>query len=102
MAPWLNIIVTYRGVGLTVPGVQVFPDDAEGTGFRIRLASDPLYNITADAMARTYSRFTAYNGLVEARTSHVSPYVTTSLVARDMLEITQAHGFDKLQYWGFS
>ena len=31
-----------------------------------------------------------------------APYVSTALVARDMLTIMQAHGYDKIQYWGFS
>ena len=30
------------------------------------------------------------------------PYATTDNVARDMLSIVQAHGRQKLNYWGFS
>lgn len=91
-----------RGVGSSTPGVNVFPDEAEGTAFRMKLTGDPLLNITADAMARVHSRFNVYNALVEARTKHASPYVTTAAVSRDMLAIVKAHGSDKLQYWGFS
>ena len=69
---------------------------------RLKLTGDPLYNITPDATSRAYDRATIYNALAEARTGDVAPYVTTALVARDMLEMMKAHGSDKLQYWGFS
>lgn len=82
--------------------MNVFPDEAEAFAFRNQISSDPLLNITADAMARSYARFTAYNALAERRTSHSAPYVSTASVARDMLAIVKAHEFDKLQYWGFS
>lgn len=90
------------GVGRSIPRVSVFPDEEEAAAWRLKIAGDPLLNITADAIARTYARFTTYNALAEARTTHVAPYVTTASVARDMLEIVKAHGSDKLQYWGFS
>ncbi|HEV7735887.1 MAG TPA: hypothetical protein VGO47_00705 [Chlamydiales bacterium] len=32
----------------------------------------------------------------------ISQYSSTALVARDMLTISRAHGYEKLQYWGFS
>ena len=98
----VETILFFRGVGFTKPPVNVFPDYSEGTGWRLKVAADPLYNITPDAVSRAYARYTTYNTLAEGRTNHIAPYVNTAMVARDMLEITQAHGFDKLQYWGFS
>lgn len=36
------------------------------------------------------------------RLKDVEEHVAMPAVARDMLRIVQAHGMDKLQYWGFS
>lgn len=48
----------------------------------------------------------AYSGflgsLVEERARNITEYVSTPLVATDMLTIIKSMGFDKLQYWGFS
>lgn len=90
-----------RGVGSSTPPVKVFSNKAEGSTWDIAIAGDPLFNITADAMARTHARFTTYNALAE-RTRDIAPYVNTAAVAEDMLDIAKAHGTDKLQYWGFS
>lgn len=89
------------GVGFSVPAVKVFVDDAETASWRIKEAADPLPNMTADAMSRIYARLLVYNGLAKVRAS-IATYVSTASVARDMLGIMNAHGYDKIQYWGFS
>jgi hypothetical protein len=38
----------------------------------------------------------------ECDTDDVLQYITTDNVARDMLRISQAFGYEKLQYWGVS
>jgi pimeloyl-ACP methyl ester carboxylesterase len=43
-----------------------------------------------------------YGALALNRAGLEAQYVSTALVARDMLSITRAHGRNKLQYWGFS
>lgn len=93
---------THRGVGRTAPQVQYFPDEAEGAAFRMRLQDDPVVNTSADAFSRLHARWSTLSEIAAVRTNHSSPYVTTALVARDMLSILRAFGREKLQYWGFS
>ena len=90
------------GVGRSQPAVTVFTDDAEGTRWRIIFSDAPLVNTSQDAVARQHDMTLLYGDLAEARTQQASPYVSTALVCRDMLRIMNAHGRDKLQYWGFS
>ena len=82
--------------------MNVFPDEVEGTMWRILAENIPLPNITEDAITRRHAQSILYGGLAAARTMHAAPYLSTALVCRDMLEIMHAHGRDKLQYWGFS
>ncbi|GJE90062.1 alpha/beta hydrolase [Phanerochaete sordida] len=91
-----------RGVARTTPQVTVFPDDAEEAAWRLREQGDPLPNTTADALSRLWAKSQVYGSIANQTTAHASPYVSTALVARDMLSIMQAHGRDKIQYWGFS
>ena len=81
---------------------MVFSDAAEGKAWELRQDNEPLINATHDALARLHARSTVYNALAAARTSKAAPYVSTATVSRDMLNITNALGFEKLQYWGFS
>lgn len=58
--------------------------------------------ITPDAVARLYDTNLVYSDLVNTRGQDYAPFVSTAITARDMLEITRAHGREKLQYWGVS
>jgi hypothetical protein len=98
----LSLYWLFRGVSRTTPQVVVFTDVAEGAAWRLRQSSDPLFNQTMDAVSRLYGRAEVYGKIANVTTFGASPYVSTALVARDMLSITRAHGYDKLQYWGFS
>ena len=80
----------------------MFPDDAEGTQFRIKVEALPSLNSAPDAMARWHAISVVYGRLAQDRTLNASPYVSTALVSRDMLSIVRAHGREKIQYWGFS
>ncbi|KAJ3539136.1 hypothetical protein NM688_g6410 [Phlebia brevispora] len=91
-----------RGVGRTMPSILVFSDEAENTRWNLQRDSLPLLNSTTDALSKTYANAVVYGKLAEARTMHASPYVSTALVCRDMLNIVRAHGQEKLQYWGLS
>lgn len=80
----------------------MFPDRAEGAVWNVRAQAEPLANSTLDAISRIRARTLVYNSLAAVRTEHVSPYVGTAAVARDLLSITRAFGYEKLQYWGLS
>ena len=96
------MVSLFRGIGRTQPAVNVFPDDSEGTRWRLISNDVPLVNTTQDAVARQHAMAIVYGDLAEVRTQQASPYVSTALVCRDMLRIMNAYGRDKLQYWGFS
>ena len=68
----------------------------------MKLAEDPLINTTVDSFSRFYSRMLLTGDFARANAQASAPYVSTALVARDMLEITKTFGSDKIQYWGFS
>jgi pimeloyl-ACP methyl ester carboxylesterase len=91
-----------RGVGLTQPRINVFHDMDEARTWAVESEVIPPFNATPDALARQLARSKVYGDLAASRVLHAAQYVTTELVARDMLEIIRAHGRDKLQYWGFS
>jgi hypothetical protein len=63
---------------------------------------DAPLGTTADSVARTYARFASYGAVAETRLRDIGPYVNTPFVARDMLAMTKASGFDRLKYWGVS
>ncbi|GJE90064.1 alpha/beta hydrolase [Phanerochaete sordida] len=91
-----------RGVARTTPPVVVFKNNAEEAAWRLRVQDDPSPNTTADAVSRLWAKAQVLGSIANQTTARASPYVSTALVARDMLNIMQAHGYDKIQYWGFS
>lgn len=80
----------------------MFDDQAEEVAWVLRETTAPLWNSSSDAVAKLHTRATVINKLVSDRAGHTAAYASTASVSRDMLEITRAHGRDKLQYWGFS
>ncbi|KAF8482305.1 Alpha/Beta hydrolase protein [Gautieria morchelliformis] len=89
-----------RGVGLTTPPVAIFSDQYERAYWNS--GAPPLINSTSDSLLDAYTRSQLLGELSIKRTMHAAEHVSTATVARDMLSITQAHGRDKLMYWGFS
>jgi hypothetical protein len=57
-------------------------------------------NASSDALGRMWARAQVYNSLAGERGS--IQHINTDNTARDMLRIVEAHGKEKLQYWGFS
>lgn len=53
--------------------------------------------LTPDAVARLYNSKLIYSDIVNTRGQNYAPFVGTAPLARDMLEITRAHGHEKLQ-----
>jgi hypothetical protein len=90
------------GVGRTTPKLRGFMDTEELITFSLKIQQDPPLGSTLDAVARTYARAASYGIVAESRLKDIGPYVGTPMVAWDMLAITKAAGFDKLQYWGVS
>jgi pimeloyl-ACP methyl ester carboxylesterase len=92
----------YRGVGRTTPFLRIFHTEAEASTFTVQLNDDPYFGTSPSAVGRTLARYQALGTLAKARASDVAPYVSTPLVARDLLAIVKAHGLDKLSYLGVS
>jgi hypothetical protein len=59
-------------------------------------------NGTAPSLARRWADNTVINQLAGERIPDVLRHINTDHTARDMLKITEAHGMEKLQYWGLS
>lgn len=92
----------YEGTGFTKPGIEVFSSDAERDAWLMQ--DDFSLNTTVSSLGNAYARSQILGGLLHKKpdVNTAAAYVTTPLVARDMLSIVNAHGRDKLLYWGFS
>lgn len=93
------MISCLTGVGHSLPRVSFFETAAEralwGAGALLVL------NTSAD-VAHEWARSKITNQLAGERQIDVLKHINTDQTARDMLRITEAHGKEKLQYWGFS
>ncbi|KAF9457252.1 TAP-like protein-domain-containing protein [Collybia nuda] len=89
-----------RGVGRSVPRVSFFETAAE------RALWGPISLHVLDTsrgdVAREWARSKVVNELARERQLDVLRHMNTDHTARDMLRITEAHGRERLQYWGFS
>ncbi|KAF4574316.1 hypothetical protein EYR36_005649 [Pleurotus pulmonarius] len=74
-----------RGIGFSTPRGSVFPTEAQ----RQLWSSIPydVINATSDGLTRVH---------------HIFVHLNTENTARDMLRIVEAHGEEKIRYWGFS
>lgn len=98
----LILLSLTSGIGFTYPSFTLFPDSNERAAWELRHEANPTLNATPDALAREVARWSVFGDLAKDRLSDLAQYVSTAMVSRDMLRITEAHGFDKLKYWGFS
>lgn len=65
---------------------------------------NPLYpspNVSSGVLAETRAKGQILGTLAQNRNDHYE-YMTTDNTARDMLRITEAFGWEKVQYWGIS
>lgn len=98
-----RFITLYSGVGRTTPAAaSLFPTLPESLIHQLQDTNSPLPFITPDGVAQLYDYNLIYSDLVNTRGQSYAPFVSTTIVARDMLEITRAHGREMLQYWGIS
>ncbi|KAF7346759.1 Abhydrolase-4 domain-containing protein [Mycena sanguinolenta] len=91
-----------RGVGRSTPRISFFASRAEREVWSVQDVTLGSVNSSADALARTWARGIVVGQLAGARDDGSLRFMNTDHTARDMLKIVQAHGRDKLQYWGFS
>lgn len=89
------------GVGRTTPRADFFATPAE----RAVWAGDgPLrvVNSTTEGVSRAWAKAQIVGQLAAERNFDELRHINTDNTARDMLRIAEAHGREKLQYWGFS
>ncbi|KAJ7785006.1 hypothetical protein DFH07DRAFT_934914 [Mycena maculata] len=93
-----------RGTSRSTPRVSFFESRSEREVW-VR-SPDNLYtlsmNASADALPRAWAQGIIEGQLAGARDDGSLRFINTDHTARDMLRIVQAHGREKLQYWGFS
>lgn len=91
------------GIGASTPKILNHPNDIERAIWR---AKDPLLiNMSKlpDTLPLLYSRADVFGQLAfHAPSSHAAEHVGSVAVARDMVNITNAFGFDKVKFWGMS
>ncbi|KAJ7440144.1 TAP-like protein-domain-containing protein, partial [Mycena latifolia] len=89
-----------RGVAHSTPRVSLFETDAERALWHEMLPQE--LNASADAVARAWARAQVNGRLATERAGEYLAHINTDNTARDMLRIVEAHGMEKLQYWGIS
>ncbi|KAK7020066.1 Abhydrolase-4 domain-containing protein, partial [Favolaschia claudopus] len=87
-----------RGIARSLPRASFFATQEE----RVQFPTEISFNASQDAFGRSYANDILRTSLAGARDDGSLRFITTESTARDMLKIVQAHGRDKLQYWGFS
>ncbi|KAJ6531975.1 TAP-like protein-domain-containing protein [Mycena capillaripes] len=89
-----------RGVAYSTPRVSRFATDAEEALWAATEVGD--LDASADAVARMWARSQVGGRLAAERAGDLLPHINTDNTARDMLRIVEAHGQEKLQFWGMS
>ncbi|KAJ7461340.1 hypothetical protein B0H11DRAFT_2056834 [Mycena galericulata] len=91
-----------RGVSYSTPIASFFETDAERALWNAASLPTSL-NASSAAIPNAWARAHLIGQLAAQRdTSGILKYMTTDNVARDMLQITQKFGFEKLKYYGIS
>lgn len=88
------------GVAHSTPSVSWFESEIEARLWESAAGKSVVE--TYDDMAHVWARSQVVGKVAEERNLAAIYHIRTENVARDMLKITEAHGYDKLQYWGFS
>ncbi|KAJ6473851.1 TAP-like protein-domain-containing protein [Mycena sanguinolenta] len=98
------LLTLVLGVSYSTPTISFFKTEAE----RRFLIPSPeiLYsslNAFSNAVSKTWGDFGLLGQLaLQNDAEHHLQHMSTDNIARDMLQITEAFGFEKLQYWGIS
>ncbi|KAF7358827.1 AB hydrolase-1 domain-containing protein [Mycena sanguinolenta] len=90
------------GVRYSTPIAVFFETDAERALWNAAAPFASL-NASSDAIPEAWGRAHLLGAIAAQRdASQILKYLTTDNVARDMLQITQKFGFEKLKYYGIS
>jgi pimeloyl-ACP methyl ester carboxylesterase len=92
-----------RGISETTPNIDIWTSDEEHELYLRNFFT--TYDISQESwpvLPGRLKNITAFNARIKDRAGDVIQHVTTDNVARDMLSIVEAHGRDKLQYYGVS
>ncbi|KAJ6541006.1 TAP-like protein-domain-containing protein [Mycena vulgaris] len=92
-----------RGIARSTPRVSFYETRSEREIWLSNANPHEIsLNASTDAPARVWARAIVDGKLAGERDDGALRYITTDHTARDMLRIVQAHGLEKIQYWGFS
>ncbi|KAJ3501873.1 hypothetical protein NLJ89_g9145 [Agrocybe chaxingu] len=91
-----------RGIGHSTPSISIFTSDVERAAFDLGAQSLNTEVTSSSTLPERWAKIQVLGSLARDRSANVISHMTTDNVARDMLRIIEAHGRDKLQYWGIS
>ncbi|THU86799.1 alpha/beta-hydrolase [Dendrothele bispora CBS 962.96] len=91
-----------RGITRSTPRISFFESSTERELWDYRTLQELSQTSGPTTIAEKLSRSQLRNILAKERARDILPFMNTDNTARDMLTITEAHGFSKLKYWGFS
>jgi pimeloyl-ACP methyl ester carboxylesterase len=91
-----------RGIGFSTPGVSFYDVPLERLLFGYGTLDVTDQDPTIDQLSHKLAKIRNKNDVAKLRAADVLPFIHTDHTARDMLSIVEAHGREKLQYWGFS
>jgi pimeloyl-ACP methyl ester carboxylesterase len=98
----LDVYLTdFTGVSRTQPKVSWFESNAEAALFHWNDVESAARS-TYEDLAEFWPRGEIMGRVAEQRNYEAIAHVRTENVATDMLKITEALGYPKLQYYGFS
>ena len=92
-----------RGVEFSSPALSLFSDWAQAAAYFGPYPTD--VEASPDSFARGYAWSQVYSAIAEQKLragERIWESVGTAAVARDMLAIANAFGFELVNYWGFS
>ncbi|KAL0568268.1 hypothetical protein V5O48_013728, partial [Marasmius crinis-equi] len=89
-----------RGIRRSTPRIEFYQSPAERT--LKHFGPRELNNSLLDTVQSYWGNVKVMGALAYERGKDYLPYMNTDYVARDMLSIAQAHGREKVQFWGFS
>lgn len=87
-------------MGSTTPKISFFNTAAERAAWVKPYM--PSLETSEDALGKVFARARILGRLAIERNEKALKYITTDVVAKDMLKIVEAYGETKLKFWGIS